>query len=38
VLGVLLAAMRAWLESPGEASILELMDQGMAELDAGLKI
>jgi AcrR family transcriptional regulator len=38
VLGVLLASMRTWLESDGEASILELMDRGLAELDAGLKV
>jgi AcrR family transcriptional regulator len=38
VLGVLLAAMRTWLETDGETSILVLMDQGLAELEDGLKI
>jgi AcrR family transcriptional regulator len=38
VLGVLLAALRTWLESDGETNILELMDQGLAVLDAGLKV
>jgi AcrR family transcriptional regulator len=38
VLGVLLAALRTWLDSDGGRNILELMDEGLAELDAGLKI
>jgi len=36
ILGVLLAAMRIWLETDGETSILELMDRGRAELEDGL--